>query len=150
MRFVRPAGALGALAAVLVAGCGSSYTKSDFVARADAICAGSLREVRASPTPSGGLARYMATVLPIVESEASELRALRPPPESAGDRELLERYRAALAGAATAYRQLASAADRGDPQGVADAEAALRANPVDSLALSYGLRTCGSPGRTVG
>jgi hypothetical protein len=43
---------------------------------------------------------------------------------------------------------VASAKGR-DPQGVANAEAALRANPVGSLAASYGLKTCGAPGATV-
>lgn len=133
----------------IAAGCGSSYTRSDFVARANAICAGALRDVRAIAPPGGGLGKYMAGVLPIVESEVSELRALRPPPESASDRELLERYRTALAATVAQYRQLAASADQGDPQGVADAEAALRASPVDSLALSYGLRTCGNAGATV-
>ena len=70
--------------AVLLAGCGSKYTKSDFVARADGICTNAVREIRSlnAPTAAAGqelhaLSRYLAKVLPIVQSEASQIRALK-------------------------------------------------------------------------
>jgi hypothetical protein len=134
--------------AVLVAACGGSgYTKSDFVARADAICASSLRQTRAIP-PGTSLPTYLSALVPIVRSEADQLRALPPPPETARDRSTLTSYLAAMAQVAEDYRQLEAAAQRGDTQAVTNLEAALRASPAAALAAGYGLRSCGTPGST--
>jgi hypothetical protein len=142
----------------LLAGCGSSYTNGDFVARANAICASAVRQTRSIAAPSAAravghqmsaLADYLAQVVPVLQSEASQLRALRRPTEDASARATLARYLEALAQAAGDYRALAAAAKRGDAQGVASAEAALRASPVASLAASYGLHSCGIPGATL-
>jgi hypothetical protein len=139
------------------AACGGSYTKRDFIARADAICASSLRDARAiGPQSPGGaagasnaaLSGFIAKLLPVVETEASQLRALPRPPQSARDRATLDRWIAALAQEVDEYRQLAMAAKRGDVQGVASAEATLRASPAAALATTYGLRACGTPGGT--
>ncbi|MBV8999093.1 MAG: hypothetical protein JO304_08545 [Solirubrobacterales bacterium] len=160
MRLGRPrASACGALLiALLAAGCGGSgYTKSDFVARANAICASAVRQTRSIPPPSAAqagsgqdaaLAAYLSSVVPVLESEASQLRALRRPPGNARDQATLKRYLTALTETVTNYRQLAAAAKRGDDQTVANAEAALGASQVYSLAAGYGLRACGSPGTT--
>ena len=157
MRLVAATLAVLALSALL-AGCGSaSYTKRDFVARANAICASTLQDTRAIAPPSfshsprqqlSALAGYLANVLPHVQSEADQLRALRRPPQDAHDRAALARYLAALAGAVVDFRELAAAAKRGDEQGVASAETALRSSPVASLAASYGLASCAAPGPT--
>ena len=139
---------LSLVAAVLVAACGgSAYTKADFVARADAICASAVRQIRAIG-PQGGVTQYVTAVLPVIDSEAAQLRGLRRPTESVRDQGTLQRYFAALNDVVQNYRQLAAAAKRGDTQGVASAEAALQASPVASLAASYGLRSCGTPGST--
>lgn len=149
----------GALAiALMVVGCGgSSYTKRDFIARADAICSGALQQTRSiSPAGAaqagsgqdGALATYVRSIVPVLASEASQLRALPRPPGSAGEQATLKRWYAALGQTVTEYRQLAAAAKRGDDQAVADAEAALGASQVYSLATSYGLRSCGTPGTT--
>ena len=141
----------------LPAGCGS-YTKGDFVASANAICASTVRQTRSIAPPSftsskaqqlSALAGYLADVLPIVQSEAGQIRALQTPVGSARERALLGRYRGALEQTATDYAKLAAAAKRGDAQGVTSAEAALRASQVTSLADAYGLRSCGTPGATV-
>jgi hypothetical protein len=133
---------------VLVAGCGGGgYTRHDFITRADAICAGALRQAR-SITPGTTLAAYLADYVPVLESEASQLQALRRPPDTPRDRAMLERYLAALRRTVAEYRQLAAAAKSGDGQGVTNAEAALAADPVYSLASGYGLRSCGTPGTT--
>jgi len=139
--------------AVLLAGCGgSSYTKSDFVARADGICTNTLRQTRAlaPPAASSGVAlsAYLGKLVPLVESEANQLRALKRPADSARDRDTLTAYFAALDQVVGAYRRLEAAATRGDDQTMADVEAALNANPVASLATSYGLKTCGTPEST--
>jgi len=146
------------IVALLVAGCGGSgYTKGDFVARADAICAGALRQIRSVSPPGSAQAgsgqdatvtAYLSNVVPVLETEASQLRALRRPPGTKSDQAALARWYAALAHSVTSYQALAAAAKRGDDQGVADAEAALGASPVYSLAVSYGLRSCGTPGAT--
>jgi len=143
--------------AALLAGCGDSYTKSDFVAQANAICASSVRETRgiAPPTFTGSgeervraLAPYLAKVLPVAKSELDRIRDLERPPGSDRERALLDRYLRALGRAVSDYRDLLAAARRGDPQGVAAAQASLRANPVADLAARYGLRSCGVPGST--
>jgi hypothetical protein len=141
-----------------LAGCGSSYTTRDFVARADAICASAVRQTRSIAAPSltasaapelSALADYLAQVVPVVQSEAMQLHALRRPTEDAPARAALARYLGALAHAAGDYGQLAAAARRGDAQGVASAEAALRASPAASLAAGAGLHSCGIPGATL-
>jgi hypothetical protein len=86
--------------------------------------------------------------VPIVQSEASQIRALKRPSGTAQDKTALERYLGALTKSASSYRDLGDAAKRGDAAGVASAEAALRVNPVASLATAYGLRTCGAAGGT--
>jgi hypothetical protein len=142
------------LVATVPAGCGGSYTKRDFIARADAICASSLREARAIGPPSSGgaagassaaLSGYLAKLLPVVEAETSRLRALQSPRQSARDRATFDRWMAALAQDVEGYRRLAAAAGRGDIEGVVSAEAVLRTSPAAGLAASYGLRACGTP-----
>ena len=90
----------------------------------------------------------MAAVLPIVESEATQLRALKSPPEDAREKAALAKYFEALGQEVENYRKLAAAAKQNDRQGVTNAEAALRASPAASLATGYGLRACGTPGAT--
>lgn len=133
--------------AALVAGCGGAYSKSDFIARADAICASSLRQTRVI-APGTALPTYLDELLAIVQSETAQLRALKRPPGSAHDRATLNGYFAALAQDVENYRALAAAAKRGDQQTVSSLEAALGASPSDSLAASYGLRSCSTPGST--
>jgi hypothetical protein len=140
-------GALALLAlALTIVGCGATAnTKRDFIARADAICASAVRQARAIGT-QGGLAAYAAAALPVVRSEATQLRALKRPAGGAHDATTLSRYFTALSQVVKDYSDLAAAAKRGDAQGVTNAEASLRASPVTSLAASYGLRPCGTPG----
>ena len=141
----------------LLAGCGNGYTKRDFVARADAICASTVRQTRSIAPPSftrsvghqtSAPADDLAGLLPVLQSETTQLRALRRPTDDAPARATLARYLEALEQADEDYRELAGAARRGNAQGVASAEAALRASPVASLAARYGLRSCGTPGGT--
>ena len=138
-----------------VGGCGGGgNTKSDFIARADAICTNTLRQTRAlvppasTSQPGGAQAAYLAEVVALVQSEADQLRALKRPSGDAQDRAALSAYFAALGEVVAAYRQLEAAARRGDAQTVADVEATLQASPVAELAASYGLRACGTPGST--
>jgi hypothetical protein len=145
-------------ALAVVAGCASSsIKKSDYIARADAICTNAVRATRSIAPPAAGdtrqqqlssLSAYLGILVPIVNTEASQIRALKRPSGTAQDKAALERYLGALAKSASDYRNLADAAKRGDAAAVASAEAALRRNPVSALATSYGLRACGVAGGT--
>lgn len=136
----------------LLAGCGS-YTKKDFVASANAICASTVRQTRLIAPPSSqqlsALASYLAKLTPILGSEEKQIGALRHPSGSPRERAELARYLAALTQSVTTFRALEGAAQAGNQQAVASAEAALQVIPLDSLARSYGLRSCGTPGATV-
>jgi hypothetical protein len=143
--------------AALLAGCGS-YTKADFTASADAICASTVRATRTITPPSAGhtgaqqlrgLGGYLARLVPLLASESRQIHALKRPVQSAHDRRLLTGYLAALTQSVAEYRQLAQAAQAGDAGAVSKAEATLAASPVTSLAGSYGLRSCAAPGATV-
>ncbi len=136
------------VAAVAVSGCGSAgYTQRDFIVRANAICASALRETR-SIAPGTALPSYLTAFVPVLESEQSQLRALRRPPATAREGAILRQYFSALSQTVAEYRQLAAAARSGEEQAVTDAEAALSASPVDALATHYGMSACGTPGST--
>jgi hypothetical protein len=154
MRFVPVTTALLALA--ILTACGS-YTKHDYIARADAICASTVRQTRLIAPPSfanapaerlQALAGYVVHVLPLVRGEATQLRGLRQPSQTAADRATLATFLTAFGQLAAGYQSLATAASAGDAAGAARAEAALTASPVGSLAARYGLRSCGTPGAT--
>lgn len=150
MRGARPRTSICAaiLIACLAAGCGGSkYTKSDFITRADAICTNALRQSRSIPGGSE-LPTYLGDLVPVLRAEETQLRALPRPPGTAHDRAALERYYAALSHVVQDYQRLAAAAKRGDQDAVTGLEADLQASPVYSLASSYGLRSCGTPGST--
>lgn len=141
---------------LLLCGCGSSYTKADFVSRANGICLSAVRDLRLlSPGATGGvsgdqaLAAYLGRALPIVRREAEQLRGLpRPPVEKKGRAEL-DAYFAALRQAVDGYGVLARSAQRGDSASVDADLAALQANPLAQLAARYGLRYCGTPEATI-
>lgn len=147
--------ALAVLLSAVLAGCGGGgYSKSDFVAQANGICTNSLRQTRAITPPTsasetGTLAAYLSRLVPLVQSEADQLRKLkRPPGGTASDRLTLSQYFAALGQVVTAYRELEAAARSGDGDTIASVEATLRTSPVAALAAAYGLRSCGTPGST--
>ena len=117
-----------------------------------------MREVRSIAAPSyarsvrqqlSALGVYVAEVLPLVRSEATQLRALPRPRQGARERAALMQYLDALAQVVGIYGELSAAAKSGDARRVASAEAALRVSPVAALANRYGLRSCGTPGATV-
>lgn len=146
--------AMAAIAAALaIVGCGSGHTatKQDVVARGNAICAGALRDIRALPAPAtaggstGGLAKYLQQVLPIVHKEIAGLRAL---PRPARDRVLLDQYLAAMGAAESKYRAVLAAARSGDSAAVSDALSTLAASPAAGLADRYGLTQCASASGT--
>ncbi len=142
--------AAGLLLALAVAGCGGhTATKSDVIARGNAICAAAVRELRATAPPAPGslpaLSRYLQQLLPIVRREVSDLKGL---PRPAQDRALLDRYVSGVTKLGSTYADLAAAAERGDQEGVDQALAALQANSASALAGRYGLRQCASAATT--
>jgi hypothetical protein len=138
-----PAAAMSVLA---LAGCGgNAATKHDVIARANAICTRTIRDVRSVPPPAGAalpaLSAYLGHVVPIVDREVSRLRAL---PRPAEDRPLLDRYVAAVAQSGRDYRALARAAAQGDRTAVAAKLDALAAGAAPALARRYGMAECAS------
>ncbi len=139
------AAAAGAAGCLALAGCGGGHsaTKQDVIARANGICVNTLRQVRAVPPPKGtslaALATYTSKVVPIVQKEASDTRAL---PRPTSGRTVLDRYVAAVGDSATQYRNLATAARKGDAAGVSQALAALRNNAAQTFAKQYGMTEC--------
>jgi hypothetical protein len=130
---------------------GHTATKHDVIAQADAICSASLRDVRSVAPPAAGqsslasLSAYLDKVLPIVEKESADTRAL---PRPAKDRALIDRYVAAVTAAESEYREMAAAAAHNDRATVAQALAALRSSPATVLATQYGLTQCGAAAGT--
>ncbi len=95
------------------------------------------------------LAAYLARAVPIVEAEAVQILRLRRPSQSAPQRAQLDRYLSALRAERAAYRQLADAALGSDGAALARAESALRSNDSATLAVAYGILSCGAPGATI-
>jgi hypothetical protein len=145
---------LVALLALCVAGCGSHYTKQDFVSRANGICLSTTRAARSLTPPQftgtaaqqrRSLGRYLTHVAPLVQSQARRLAALPKPPATKREYRLLDRWLAAEHTSALSFKNLAVAASSGSAQAVADASAQLSAVPVVRLASQYGAHDCAGP-----
>ncbi len=95
------------------------------------------------------LAAYLARAVPIVEAETAQILRLRRPSESVRQCAELDRYLSALRAERAAYRQLADAALASDGVALARAESALRSNDSATLAVAYGILSCGAPGATI-
>jgi hypothetical protein len=133
-----------AAATAVLAGCGGGHsaTRSDVIARANAICFESQQALRSIPPPAGetgALVPYLHKITPIVATEASQLAAL---PRPAPRRQALNRFIAANSSAIADYRAAARAAASGDDGGVQQAFAQLRASPAAGYARAYGLKQC--------
>ena len=134
--------------ALAAAGCGggsddNAPTKAEFARKANAICAKGNRTIEAAanrtfttkapPPKSEQIAFVKKDVLPSVESQVSDIRALTPPK---GDE---DRVKAILDSADQAIAktkknpQLATEEGKNDPFA-----------PANKLARQYGLKTCGS------
>jgi hypothetical protein len=140
----------------LVAGCGS-FTKHDYIQRADGICGASLRSVRAltPPTVSGpqaaqnaSLGAYLDRMLPLMRRELGHLQALPRPSESATQKRARVAYLGALKQSIDQFATLAAAAHTNQTAEVRSLERALAANPAPRLASKYGLRNCSSSAAT--
>jgi len=153
----------GALVAFL-AGCGGDsnsattttgsheeLTKSEVVARGDAICKDAHDEFarlqQNPPTTSEGAATLTQRVIDITETELSQLRALNPP---ASVKAALESYLKALDKNVATLKQGLEAAQQNDATGYAQAQAKTVKEQVTRLQLAQavGFKECSRPAGT--
>lgn len=134
--------------------CGSSYTKADFVTRAEGICLTTTRAIRSLNSPSFtgtpaeqrvSLGGYLVKVARRVSSEARHLSSLRKPPGTRREARLLGRWLAAVRESGNELADLGTAAGTADPTTVARSTAALGRLQVVDLARDYGVRGCAGP-----
>ena len=140
------------ITALTLAACGGhTVTKQDVIARGNAICAGTLRQIRALPAPTSGgaspqaMAQYLERVVPIIDKEIAGIQSLPRPPR---DRAILNRYVTAISGTAAQYKALAVAAKAGDSDAISQALANLADSPAATLAGESGLSQCASAAGT--
>jgi hypothetical protein len=145
------------IVSVVAAGCGSSYTKADFIQRADGICTATTRVIRSLKPPqfaaSSVLQRrssvaYFVQAASIVNKEARQLSSLAVPPETAAQRRVRRHWLASVQASAAELKALAKATGTGDASAVTAADQKLAANPVVTLAAQYGAHACAGPGAT--
>lgn len=151
---------LGATAALSLAGCGGggsgdsdkAPSKTQFIARADAIC----RETKAAQAPFTKKVRALPDrtdikrVAPLLEGALGEsrkgLERLRALPAPKADRELLDRYFTAAERLLEAHKRLADAAKASDKPASQQVAAATQALSDDERQRGgdYGLNDCNS------
>jgi hypothetical protein len=156
-RSVVPALAICVVIGALVAGCGTQYSKRDFIKRADGICLNTTRAVRSLTTPQFtgsavqrrlSLSRYLARVSRLVSAESHSLAKLPKPPGRPAEQALLQRWLHAVQASASDLHVLGDSERAGDPAFIAAARSALSAVPVVALASRYGAKDCAGPGAT--
>jgi hypothetical protein len=157
---MRSAATAGATA-LLVAGCGGGIDHRQYVQRADAICAFTLRSVRSLTPPQlsgatsahdASLAVYLGQLVPLLRRELRQLRALPRPSERAAQTRALDGYLASLNRSVSRFASVEQAARSGDGDGdvVNLLESELAADPAPRLAFAYGLTGCSSSAPTYG
>jgi hypothetical protein len=125
-------------------GCGGApLSKSEFDAKANAICAGYTKKINAVPAPRnvGDVPAYVGLVKPVLERGVDELASLRPP------RELKATYDSWMSTQREALKQadeLRSAAEENDVVGVNRVIQALRDRNkrANALAAKLGAAVC--------
>ena len=146
------------MAAVSLIGCGggrSSHThplsKSQFMSRADAICATGTRRMDSLQRPSGmpGIATLMAAALPIEQEAQAKLDALVPP---ASDRARYASLLDMIAQSITKTSELRSAAEADDERRVQNLYNDLAAlqQRENGASEELGLKQCVSEGEDEG
>ncbi len=137
--------------AVVPAGCGSSFTRHDYVLRAEGICDSTLRSLRLlRPAVSTGthrdriaaVAGYLERALPLERQELRKLEDLPKPEQTRAQARALERYLVALEDSVDELGALSAAARAGNAEMFAAAESTLAGERLPSLAAAYGLRAC--------
>ncbi len=152
MRRTLLAGLVAALAVAFSAGCGGApdstpsqaLTKADWIAQADAICAGANAQIESlgEPANAGELASLTEKAVLIDDKALASIRALHPPPEIedqvARALELSEQQNKIA-------RAIADAADKRDQAAVQQlvAELAPLQSEARDIAHEIGLKQCG-------
>lgn len=154
--------ALAAAGLLALASCGSSGpTKSQYVAKANAICASARTQttplIRQLTAAAVGLAspganaarsaRQMASAVGRLQSvSARELSQLRKLQQPSGDHAAIERFLTPLAGLVDAIGRAGAALRGGQPQRALAqlAEVQPTSQQVTRAANAYGMRQCGS------
>ena len=119
----RPALLVAGLAAVAVAGCGSSNTlsRSALVSKANPICANENAQSNAVPKPSGrdvsAISTYFDKLIPIANQGTSQLQKLKPDSSAASD---WNTYLTARKDAINLLKTIDQKARSRDPSGIQD------------------------------
>jgi hypothetical protein len=160
---LRTTWAAGAVALVVIAGCGGGdasstttasgeeLTKAELVAQGDAICKNALDEFaqlqQNPPTTAEGAATLTQKLVDITETELDQLRELNAPASVQSD---LDRYLKALEKNVATLRQGLKAAQQNDATGYARAQAKTVEDQVDRLKLAQavGFQDCSRPAGT--
>lgn len=137
-----------AVAAVALAACGGDggerLSESEWIARADAVCAEAQGEIDALPEPTNAaeLAEQARQAVGIAERQLARLRGLRPPEAAEADYEAmldLTERQIEITG------EIAAAAAARDQAAVEElvAEGEAVDDQADELAAGYGFDSCG-------
>src|SRR5436190_9242647 len=156
-RMPRRAGSLASLtgttllALAVLAGCGggsSPLTESEFISKGDQICKSAhdqfAQAQKSSPTTADEAAALTQKLIGISDSELSQLRGLNPPSEV---KPALDRYLSAREQGIAILRQGLAAAQKGDAQAYAAAQAQTAKTQVKRLKLAraVGFEECSRP-----
>ena len=128
----------------LVAGCGDGgLSHSDYVKRADAICAAYADATKPNVRPRSytEIVAYVRKTLPLYEAALRKLEALRPPPADAAT---VHRWLAADRRVSKVVRSLGEAAERRDFPSVTTAasQAQLAGDQSRRAATALGMQLC--------
>jgi hypothetical protein len=140
---VRICAATAALGLLLV-GCGAAKGTPDFVAKANAICAGANRQVEALPTQADTLRGLVASVsaeVPLAQAELTKLKALTAP---SGKEAIFAKVLTNLGAELAAVQQIIKDARHSRTSAIAaiGQRMAPVANELDSEAIALGVTQC--------
>jgi len=147
----RSVGAAAVLALVGLGGCGGSsnsgLTRSQLVAKADAICAQANQKAKQIPTPANlvqdatAAAAYFNKVVPIAEKGTDQLAALKPDSAASAD---WKAYIALRQQGVTLLKTIQRKANAHDPSGIQDLQkSSAFQQQLAAAANKLGAKTCG-------
>lgn len=137
---------VGALiASVVVLATDGGVSKEEFIDQADAICAQKRAEADelTDPTDLETTGTFFSQIVPILEDQIAEIRALEAPED---DRDVLEQWLDTQERLVEIFGRAADAASSGDQQGFDEAFADANAAQLESsrLAEDFGFEVCGA------
>jgi hypothetical protein len=140
--------ALTLVAAATLGACGpDKLSKSDYISRANQLCASSAAQGKALtlPTTPSDIDTFVKKTHAILESLLEEFRKFEPPDS---DRPTINRMLGDLQKASSYLPQLATAARDNDQQAIQDLVSKIQAvsNDASQIATDYGLTQCVNAG----